>query len=228
MARSSKNASSNWSRRNGLMSRYATHLPLKPWLIILKKDQWSIIHGSDWFSYPFFSLNNFSLEFLAFKQLVGKLFGAIEAGNVSFIVWNQRSLRQYSGDCRFSAPLSAKSGRGTGRRAQFRCDRSTLSVQSKLTILSALVSRAKSYWPTTVSDCDRFFSSPCQNVLFAIGSAFLQHANHFKLYSSFCASHSKAQKVLLPSKTLFTITFPLLIFLSIPFTIQICLCLSFL
>lgn len=39
-----------------------------------------------------------------------------------------------------------------------------------------------------------------QNVLFAIGSAFLQHANHFKLYSSFCASHSKAQKVLLPSK----------------------------
>ena len=39
-----------------------------------------------------------------------------------------------------------------------------------------------------------------QNVLFAIGSAFLQHANHFKLYSSFCASHSKAQKVLLPSE----------------------------
>ncbi|XP_059351584.1 protein still life, isoform SIF type 1-like isoform X3 [Daphnia carinata] len=39
-----------------------------------------------------------------------------------------------------------------------------------------------------------------KNVLFAIGSAFLQHANHFKLYSSFCASHSKAQKVLLPNE----------------------------
>jgi T-lymphoma invasion and metastasis-inducing protein 1 len=44
------------------------------------------------------------------------------------------------------------------------------------------------------------FSIYRQNVLFAIGSAFLHHANHFKLYSSFCASHSKAQKVLLPSK----------------------------
>lgn len=39
-----------------------------------------------------------------------------------------------------------------------------------------------------------------QNVLFAIGSAFLYYVNHFKLYSSFCASHSKAQKVLHPSK----------------------------
>lgn len=42
--------------------------------------------------------------------------------------------------------------------------------------------------------------SPPQNVLFAIGSAFLYYVNHFKLYSSFCASHSKAQKVLHPSK----------------------------
>lgn len=39
-----------------------------------------------------------------------------------------------------------------------------------------------------------------QNVLFAIGSSFLSYVNHFKLYSSFCASHSKAQKVLHPSK----------------------------
>jgi len=39
-----------------------------------------------------------------------------------------------------------------------------------------------------------------QNVLFAIGSAFLYYVNHFKLYSSFCASHSKAQKVLHPSE----------------------------
>jgi len=39
-----------------------------------------------------------------------------------------------------------------------------------------------------------------QGVLFSIGSAFLYYVNHFKLYSSFCASHSKAQKVLHPSK----------------------------
>lgn len=43
--------------------------------------------------------------------------------------------------------------------------------------------------------------SSMQNVLFAIGSAFLYYVNHFKLYSSFCASHSKAQKVLHPSKS---------------------------
>lgn len=41
---------------------------------------------------------------------------------------------------------------------------------------------------------------PLQNVLFSIGSAFLYYVNHFKLYSSFCASHSKAQKVLHPSE----------------------------
>ena len=39
-----------------------------------------------------------------------------------------------------------------------------------------------------------------QNILFSVGSAFLYYVNHFKLYSSFCASHSKAQKVLHPSK----------------------------
>ncbi|KAK7075871.1 T-lymphoma invasion and metastasis-inducing protein 1, partial [Halocaridina rubra] len=37
-----------------------------------------------------------------------------------------------------------------------------------------------------------------RNVLFSIGSAFLYYASQFKLYSSFCASHSKAQKVLHP------------------------------
>merc|ERR1719461_2245842 len=44
--------------------------------------------------------------------------------------------------------------------------------------------------------------SPSQfkNILFSIGSSFLYYVNHFKLYSSFCASHSKAQKVLHPSK----------------------------
>ncbi|XP_070499240.1 protein still life, isoform SIF type 1 isoform X7 [Chironomus tepperi] len=43
-------------------------------------------------------------------------------------------------------------------------------------------------------------SSHFRNVLFAIGSAFLYYVNHFKLYSSFCASHSKAQKVLHPNE----------------------------
>ncbi|XP_031631077.1 protein still life, isoforms C/SIF type 2-like isoform X11 [Contarinia nasturtii] len=43
-------------------------------------------------------------------------------------------------------------------------------------------------------------SSQFKNVLFSIGSAFLYYVNHFKLYSSFCASHSKAQKVLHPNE----------------------------
>jgi len=44
--------------------------------------------------------------------------------------------------------------------------------------------------------------SPSQfkNILFSVGSAFLYYVNHFKLYSSFCASHSKAQKVLHPNE----------------------------
>ncbi|KAG5897522.1 hypothetical protein JTB14_030018 [Gonioctena quinquepunctata] len=44
------------------------------------------------------------------------------------------------------------------------------------------------------------YSSQFKNVLFSIGSAFLYYVNHFKLYSSFCASHSKAQKVLHPNE----------------------------
>ncbi|KAK6621011.1 hypothetical protein RUM43_011314 [Polyplax serrata] len=46
------------------------------------------------------------------------------------------------------------------------------------------------------------FDHPSQfkNVLLSIGSAFLYYVNHFKLYSSFCASHSKAQKVLHPNE----------------------------
>ncbi|CAG0889931.1 unnamed protein product [Darwinula stevensoni] len=44
------------------------------------------------------------------------------------------------------------------------------------------------------------FDQPPQfkNVLFALGNAFLFHSKNFKLYSSFCASHSKAQKILHP------------------------------
>ncbi|CAH2992191.1 unnamed protein product [Chilo suppressalis] len=43
-------------------------------------------------------------------------------------------------------------------------------------------------------------SSQFKDVLFAVGNAFLYYVNHFKLYSSFCASHSKAQKVLHPNE----------------------------
>ncbi|XP_022905977.1 protein still life, isoform SIF type 1 isoform X4 [Onthophagus taurus] len=44
------------------------------------------------------------------------------------------------------------------------------------------------------------FPGQFKNVLFSVGSAFLYYVNHFKLYSSFCASHSKAQKVLHPNE----------------------------
>ncbi|PVD27952.1 hypothetical protein C0Q70_10528 [Pomacea canaliculata] len=37
-----------------------------------------------------------------------------------------------------------------------------------------------------------------KRVLFSIGGSFLYYANHFKVYSSFCASHSRAQKILNP------------------------------
>lgn len=60
---------------------------------------------------------------------------------------------------------------------------------------------------------NKIYKKPCskniayyfQNVLFSIGRAFLYYVNHFKLYSSFCASHSKAQKVLHPSKLIITL-----------------------
>lgn len=39
-----------------------------------------------------------------------------------------------------------------------------------------------------------------QKVLFSIAGSFIYYANHFKLYSSFCASHSRAQKVLSPGE----------------------------
>lgn len=65
-----------------------------------------------------------------------------------------------------------------------------LHISSK-TFLIDTISR---YISTT--ECFVFF----QNVLFALGNSFLYYADQFKLYSSFCASHSKAQKVLHPSK----------------------------
>ncbi|XP_045472036.1 protein still life, isoform SIF type 1 isoform X1 [Harmonia axyridis] len=51
------------------------------------------------------------------------------------------------------------------------------------------------------SDFHKFeYLSLFKNILFSIGNAFLYYVNHFKLYSSFCASHSKAQKVLHPNE----------------------------
>jgi hypothetical protein len=41
-------------------------------------------------------------------------------------------------------------------------------------------------------------ASQFRGVLFALGEAFLSYTEKFKLYSSFCASHSKAQKILHP------------------------------
>lgn len=38
-----------------------------------------------------------------------------------------------------------------------------------------------------------------RSVLFSLGDAFLNYTEKFKLYSSFCASHSKAQKILHPA-----------------------------
>ncbi|XP_056015232.1 protein still life, isoforms C/SIF type 2-like isoform X5 [Ostrea edulis] len=37
-----------------------------------------------------------------------------------------------------------------------------------------------------------------RRVLFSLGGSFLYYANHFKVYSSFCASHSRTQKILNP------------------------------
>lgn len=46
-----------------------------------------------------------------------------------------------------------------------------------------------------ITDCIFFL---LQTILLNIASAFLSFVDHFKLYSSFCASHSKAQKLLHP------------------------------
>ncbi|XP_064601963.1 protein still life, isoform SIF type 1-like isoform X2 [Liolophura sinensis] len=37
-----------------------------------------------------------------------------------------------------------------------------------------------------------------RRILFSLGGSFLYYANHFKVYSSFCASHSRSQKILNP------------------------------
>lgn len=40
------------------------------------------------------------------------------------------------------------------------------------------------------------FSSNFQKVLFSLGGSFLYYADRFKIYSAFCASHTKVPKVL--------------------------------
>ncbi|CAL1547658.1 unnamed protein product [Lymnaea stagnalis] len=45
----------------------------------------------------------------------------------------------------------------------------------------------------TTNDVSHF-----KRVLFSLGGSFLYYANHFKVYSSFCASHSRSQKILNP------------------------------
>lgn len=48
-------------------------------------------------------------------------------------------------------------------------------------------------------DESRFMSadvSPPQKVLFSLGGSFLYYADRFKIYSAFCASHTKVPKVL--------------------------------
>uniref|UniRef100_A0A8W8JLZ7 T-lymphoma invasion and metastasis-inducing protein 2 n=1 Tax=Magallana gigas TaxID=29159 RepID=A0A8W8JLZ7_MAGGI len=43
-----------------------------------------------------------------------------------------------------------------------------------------------------------------RRVLFSLGGSFLYYANHFKVYSSFCASHSRTQKILNPGVSTLT------------------------
>ena len=67
--------------------------------------------------------------------------------------------------------------------------------------LQALEEAVESDSNAPVSSLD----SPKQlkNVLLSVAGTFLFYTDHFKLYSSFCASHSKAQKALHPSKHYF-------------------------
>lgn len=47
-----------------------------------------------------------------------------------------------------------------------------------------------------------FFLFESQKVLFSLGGSFLYYADRFKLYSAFCASHTKVPKVLVKGKSL--------------------------
>lgn len=50
----------------------------------------------------------------------------------------------------------------------------------------------------TLDDPKKFRDEELRRVLFSLGGSFLYYANHFKVYSSFCASHSRSQKILNP------------------------------
>ncbi|XP_071801624.1 rho guanine nucleotide exchange factor TIAM1-like isoform X2 [Asterias amurensis] len=54
---------------------------------------------------------------------------------------------------------------------------------------------------TDVTDFDTFTNpSQFKRVLFSLGKAFLYYMDHFKLYSAFCACHSRSQKILDPAR----------------------------
>eukprot|EP00106_Octopus_bimaculoides_P006780 XP_014774222.1 PREDICTED: protein still life, isoform SIF type 1-like isoform X6 [Octopus bimaculoides] len=48
----------------------------------------------------------------------------------------------------------------------------------------------------TLDDPKKFRDEELRRVLFSLGGSFLYYANHFKVYSSFCASHSRSAKYL--------------------------------
>ncbi|XP_071133546.1 protein still life, isoform SIF type 1-like isoform X4 [Mytilus edulis] len=49
-----------------------------------------------------------------------------------------------------------------------------------------------------IEDPKLFRDLELRRVLFSLGGSFLFYANHFKVYSSFCASHTRSQKILNP------------------------------
>ncbi|XP_033741186.1 protein still life, isoform SIF type 1-like isoform X2 [Pecten maximus] len=50
----------------------------------------------------------------------------------------------------------------------------------------------------TTEDPKNYRDLELRRVLFSLGGSFLFYANHFKVYSSFCASHTRSQKILNP------------------------------
>lgn len=70
-------------------------------------------------------------------------------------------------------------------------------------ICLTVTSRVRAFSPPSLSarTCRSVRHSPppplCpQKLLFSLGGSFLYYADHFKLYSGFCANHIKVQKVL--------------------------------
>lgn len=126
--------------------------------------------------------------FAAPQQPVRKLPRAAKKRNVSIQRRDQRPLRKHTGDRHVPATIPAKSGRSHRTGAGFPQVRVSIAIQGTTDPDSFNLSFSHTH------------KNMLQNVLFSIGSAFLYYVNHFKLYSSFCASHSKAQKVLHPSE----------------------------